>query len=40
MYGYKGVKWVEQIELGTVPETGYWEERGYDKDAWIGGKHG
>src|SRR5439155_732398 len=21
MYGYKGVKWVEQIELGTVPET-------------------
>jgi sulfoxide reductase catalytic subunit YedY len=40
MYGYKGVKWVEQIELAAVPETGYWEERGYDTDAWIGGKHG
>jgi DMSO/TMAO reductase YedYZ molybdopterin-dependent catalytic subunit len=40
MYGYKGVKWVEQIELAATPETGYWEERGYDSDAWIGGKHG
>ena len=28
MYGYKGVKWVEQITLAPVPETGYWEQRG------------
>ena len=39
-YGYKGVKWVEQIRLGAIPETGYWEQRGYDTDAWIGGRHG
>jgi sulfoxide reductase catalytic subunit YedY len=40
MYGYKGVKWVERIELAAAPETGYWEERGYDEDAWIGGRDG
>ena len=40
MYGYKGVKWVEQIRLGAIPETGYWEQRGYDTDAWIGRRHG
>ena len=28
MYGYKGVKWVEQIALGAIPETGYWEQHG------------
>jgi sulfoxide reductase catalytic subunit YedY len=40
MYGYKGVKWVERIELAATPQTGYWEERGYDEDAWIGGRDG
>ncbi len=40
MYGYKGVKWVEQITLAPVLETGYWEERGYDSDAWIGERDG
>jgi DMSO/TMAO reductase YedYZ molybdopterin-dependent catalytic subunit len=40
MYGYKGVKWVEQITLAPIPETGYWEQRGWEQDAWIGGKHG
>ena len=36
MYGYKGVKWVERITLGTEAEPGYWEQRGYDSDAWVG----
>ena len=36
MYGYKGVKWVERITLGTEVEPGYWEQRGYDTDAWVG----
>ena len=33
MYGYKGVKWVERITLGTDAEPGYWEQRGYDADS-------
>ena len=40
MYGYKSVKWVEQIDLGEQPEDGYWEQRGYDRDAWIGRSNG
>ncbi|MBA3841130.1 MAG: molybdopterin-dependent oxidoreductase [Actinobacteria bacterium] len=36
MYGYKNVKWVEQITLGRVAELGYWEQRGYSTDAWVG----
>ena len=40
MYGYKSVKWVNQIELGTTLQTGYWEQNGYDKDAWLGRSNG
>jgi len=40
MYGYKGVKWVERITLGAVAEPGYWEQRGYDTDAWVGRSNG
>jgi len=36
MYGYKNVKWVERIELVRSPGSGYWEQRGYDNDAWVG----
>ncbi|AJY74213.1 molybdopterin-dependent oxidoreductase [Paenibacillus beijingensis] len=36
MYAYKSVKWVKRIELIEDPDyTGYWEERGYSKNAWI-----
>lgn len=35
MYGYKGVKWVQRIELVNTVELGYWEQRGYSKDPWI-----
>ncbi|HEY7178990.1 MAG TPA: molybdopterin-dependent oxidoreductase [Gaiella sp.] len=41
MYGYKGVKWVTRIESRTTSDDlGYWEQRGYDKDAWIGASNG
>ena len=36
MYGYKSVKWVERIDLVETPADGYWEQRGYDRDAWLG----
>jgi DMSO/TMAO reductase YedYZ molybdopterin-dependent catalytic subunit len=40
MYGYKNVKWVERITVTDQAETGYWEERGYDVDAWVGRSNG
>jgi DMSO/TMAO reductase YedYZ molybdopterin-dependent catalytic subunit len=40
MYGYKGVKWVEEITLDVDAEPGYWEQRGYDLDAWVGRSNG
>src|SRR5919201_4722349 len=40
MYGYKNVKWVERIELVRKPGLGYWEQRGYDVNAWVGRSNG
>jgi DMSO/TMAO reductase YedYZ molybdopterin-dependent catalytic subunit len=40
MYGYKGVKWLTKIELLDHQPTGYWEQRGYDQDAWVGRSNG
>ena len=40
MYGYKNVKWVERIVLGAEAAPGYWEQRGYDRDAWVGDSNG
>jgi DMSO/TMAO reductase YedYZ molybdopterin-dependent catalytic subunit len=40
MYGYKSVKWVDHIELGTRALPGFWEQHGYDADAWIGKSNG
>ena len=40
MYGYKNVKWVERIVVGDRLEPGYWEQRGYDVDAWVGRSNG
>jgi len=40
MYGYKSVKWVNQIELGAQPVPGFWEQNGYDVDAWLGRSNG
>lgn len=40
MYGYKGVKWVKELRFDTTMELGYWEQRGYDADAYIGNSNG
>jgi DMSO/TMAO reductase YedYZ molybdopterin-dependent catalytic subunit len=40
MYGYKNVKWLERIDLVPQAEAGYWEELGYDRDAWVGRSNG
>lgn len=37
MYAYKSVKWLNRIELINEDYVGYWEQRGYDKDAWLPG---
>jgi DMSO/TMAO reductase YedYZ molybdopterin-dependent catalytic subunit len=36
MYGYKSCKWLDTIELTRTVEPGYWEQRGYDVDGWVG----
>jgi DMSO/TMAO reductase YedYZ molybdopterin-dependent catalytic subunit len=40
MYGYKGVKWVKRITVTDQVEDGYWEQRGYDRDAYVGRSNG
>ena len=35
MYAYKSVKWLNRIELIEDDYIGYWEARGYAKDAWV-----
>jgi DMSO/TMAO reductase YedYZ molybdopterin-dependent catalytic subunit len=40
MYGYKNVKWLKGINLVGQPEAGYWEELGYDRNAWVGRSNG
>jgi DMSO/TMAO reductase YedYZ molybdopterin-dependent catalytic subunit len=40
MYGYKSAKWLDGIEVTRKVIPGYWEERGYDIDAWVGESNG
>ena len=40
MYGYKGVKWVSEIVFEDTAKPGYWEQRGYDTNAWLGHSNG
>jgi DMSO/TMAO reductase YedYZ molybdopterin-dependent catalytic subunit len=40
MYGYKNVKWVDRIRVVARPGSGYWEQRGYDVNAWVGRSNG
>jgi DMSO/TMAO reductase YedYZ molybdopterin-dependent catalytic subunit len=40
MYGYKNVKWLEQVNLVPQEDSGYWEQLGYDQDAWVGRSNG
>jgi DMSO/TMAO reductase YedYZ molybdopterin-dependent catalytic subunit len=44
MYGYKSLKWLDRIEVATAlddpSDPGYWENLGYDTDAWVGSSNG
>jgi len=40
MYGYKSCKWLGGIEVVDHVEPGYWENLGYDVDAWVGRSNG
>ena len=40
MYGYKSIKWLSGIDAVRTVEPGYWENLGYDVDAWIGSSNG
>ena len=44
MYGYKSLKWLERVEVVTAldqpSDPGYWENLGYDTDAWVGQSNG
>ena len=36
LYGYKGTKWLSGIELTDRNIPGYWEDRGYPLDGYVG----
>jgi DMSO/TMAO reductase YedYZ molybdopterin-dependent catalytic subunit len=40
MYGYKNVKWLQGIDVVQRAGSGYWENLGYDRDAWVGRSNG
>jgi hypothetical protein len=40
MYGYKSIKWLSTISLVENPVPGFWEQEGYDVEAWIGRSNG
>ncbi|MFF7332129.1 molybdopterin-dependent oxidoreductase [Streptomyces sp. NPDC090306] len=40
MYFYKSAKWLSGITVTEDVRPGYWEERGYDVDAWVGRSNG
>lgn len=40
MYGYKFAKWVNHIQVVDKVIPGYWEQNGYDVDAYIGRSNG
>ncbi|MGW8885604.1 molybdopterin-dependent oxidoreductase [Streptomyces sp. NPDC055749] len=40
MYFYKSAKWLSGITVTDSVRPGYWEELGYDIDAWVGRSNG
>ncbi len=36
MYGYKSIKWLSEISVVDRVYPGYWEQRGYAVNAWVG----
>ena len=35
MYGYKNVKWLHRLELKSTRDVGFWEQNGWDIDAYV-----
>jgi DMSO/TMAO reductase YedYZ molybdopterin-dependent catalytic subunit len=35
MYGYKNVKWVRRLEVKDVRDVGFWEQQGWEIDAYV-----
>jgi DMSO/TMAO reductase YedYZ molybdopterin-dependent catalytic subunit len=40
MYGYKSLKWLGSIQVANHVQPGFWEQEGYDVDAWVGRSNG
>jgi DMSO/TMAO reductase YedYZ molybdopterin-dependent catalytic subunit len=40
MYGYKSCKWLSEIRVVDKLLPGYWEQLGYDQNAWVGRSNG
>jgi DMSO/TMAO reductase YedYZ molybdopterin-dependent catalytic subunit len=40
MYFYKSAKWLSGITVTDAVTPGYWEDRGYDVDGWVGSSNG
>ncbi len=40
MYGYKSAKWLKSISLVQRAVPGFWEQQGYDIEAWVGDSNG
>lgn len=40
MYGYKSAKWLAKISLVPLAIPGFWEQQGYDINAWVGRSNG
>ena len=40
MYGYKYAKWVNHVQVVNKVIPGYWEQNGYDINAYIGASNG
>ena len=40
MYFYKSLKWLGSISVASEVVPGYWEQLGYDTDAWVGQSNG
>lgn len=40
MYGYKSCKWLSEIQVTDTLVHGYWEQAGYDQNAWVGRSNG
>ena len=35
MYGYKNVKWVRRLEVKSQRDVGFWEQQGWEIDAYV-----